>query len=1028
MRVLILFSCALAALAQEPAEYFETHVRPLLAKHCYSCHGAKTSFAGLRLDTVAALRKGSDNGPVIVAGDAQSRLLKAVRGELPQRMPPSGKLGADEIAALTKWIAMGAPVPKDAAAVSDASGFSVEQRRREHWAWQPVRAVSPPVVSGSAWPLTPVDQFLLASMKAKGMEPAPAAGRMTLLRRVTYDLTGLPPTEAEIAAYAADTAPGAYERLVDRLLASPHYGERMARRFMDIIRYSESHGSEGDPDVPDAWRYRDYLIRAFNEDVPYDQLIREHIAGDLLPSSRLRDNRNESLLATAHFRMVEHGFQPVDPWEDRVKWTDNQIDVFSKAFQGLTISCARCHDHKFDAISQKDYYALFGIFAGARPTQRAIDAPDSLDKNRAELARLKPLIKQRLGAVWQEDVEGLAKQLTSGSLPQVSKESPLYPFTQSNFDVPAWREELRREVAERREFNAKNFQNAWDLTDEATYAKWVRQGTGAPQQVSAAGEFSILPEGELLVGAIYPRGVYSHLLSNKHGAVISSPRFRVESDSISLRLLGGNFSFAQLIIENYAVPRGGIYHLRTSAKRDAMGWFHWDATFWKGFTAYVEFSTLDETTLFLLDDEDNKAKPKPKPVQNGRSWFGAQKIVFHNNQLKPKEEMIPALPLLEGPAGETIEQYAARLRSAARAALDAWRNGTSTDEQAALLDHLLQTGLLTNDPARIPEAQAYRRLENEIPVARRAPGIVEEAPGDHPLLVRGDHRKLGEPVPRRYLTALGGKPYRDAATMRLSLAGEIASPANPLTARVMVNRLWQMLFRRGIVRTVDNFGKLGEKPTHPELLDWLATRFIEEGWSIKRMLRMLATSQAYHMSGTVNPADASNDLFTSIPLRRLEAEEIRDSILAAAGSLDAAMNGKSIPVYYAHDTGATKGDRPKGPLDGNGRRSVYLEIRRNATNPFLEVFDVYKPTTTRGERDVTTVPAQSLALLNSPFVIEQAAKWAQHEPGIEGMYLRIFGRQPSPAEKDSALTYMNEQGRANLIHALWNLKEFLYVR
>jgi len=1026
MRALVLICCALTAGAQEPVEYFETSIRPLLARHCYSCHSAasKVNFANLRLDSPAAIRKGSDTGPVLVPGTpAQSKLLKAVKGELPQRMPPSGKLTDAEIAKLEKWIAIGAPMPADTV-TADPSAFSVEQRRREHWAWQPVRMAQPPSTAGDTWSKTAVDKFLLAGMKAKGLAPAPPAGKMPLLRRITFDLTGLPPTEAEMAAYAADTAPGAYVRLVDRLLASPRYGERMARRFMDIIRYSESHGSEGDPDVPLAWRYRDYLIRAFNEDVPYDQLIREHVAGDLLTNPRARDGRNESLLATAHYRMVEHGFQPVDPWEDRVKWTDNQIDVVAKAFQGLTVTCARCHDHKFDAISQKDYYALFGIFAGPRPTQRAIDAPHVLEKNRAELAALKPAIRNRLAAAWRHDVE----RLPGASIPKVDKESPLYPLTQSDTDPAMWSTALRKELDDRRQFNTTNFQTAWDLTNPATYPKWVRQGTGAPQHVSAAGEFSVLPEGNRAIGAVYPRGVYSHLISNKHGAVISSPRFKIESDAISLRFLGGNFSFAQLIIENYSVPRGGIYHLRSSAKRDAMGWFRWDATFWKGFTAYVEFSTLDETTLFLHDEQDNKMKPKPQPVRNGRSWFGVQQVVFHNNQLTPKEVSIPALAMLDVAADESREQYAQRLVRTARSAVEAWAADSLTDEQASLLTHLLRHGLLSNDASAIPEIAEYRRLENEIPLPRRAPGILEEAPGDHPLLIRGDHRKPGETVPRRYLTALDSKPYADARTMRLALADEIASAKNPFTARVMVNRLWQVLFRRGIVRTIDNFGKLGEAPTHPELLDWLAARFIEDGWSVKRMLRLIATSEAYRMSDTMNPADPNNDTFHHIPLRRLEAEEIRDSILAAAGSLDDAMMGPSIPVFYAHDTGATKGDRPKGPLDGKGRRSVYLEIRRNATNPFLEVFDVYKPTTTRGQRDVTTVPAQSLALLNSPFVVEQAEKWAKTEPSVDTMFLRIFARPPTPSERDSAQTFLAEQGPANLIHALWNLKEFLYVR
>ena len=282
--------------------------------------------------------------------------------------------------------------------------FDLARRRRTHWAWQPVRQVDPPAVRDDAWPRDAVDRFILASLEAAGLEPAYPADRHTLIRRLSFDLRGLPPTLAEIARFVSATSPTAYTDLVDRYLDSPHFGERWARHWMDLFRYSESHGSEGDPSIPLAWRYRDYLIRAFNGDVPYDQLIREHLAGDLLPTPRLdtENQLNESIIGTAHFRLVEHGYQPVDPWEDRVKWTDNQVDVVSKAFLGLSVSCARCHDHKFDAISQKDYYSLFGTLYGARPTQRAIDDPTLLDTNKDALAALKVDIRDGLAEAWLE--------------------------------------------------------------------------------------------------------------------------------------------------------------------------------------------------------------------------------------------------------------------------------------------------------------------------------------------------------------------------------------------------------------------------------------------------------------------------------------------------------------------------------------------------------------------------------------------------------------------------------------------------
>jgi hypothetical protein len=961
--------------AADTLEFFEKNVRPILAGRCQSCHGAKMGFAGLRLHAKADALKGSDNGPVIIPGEpASSKLIQAVKGVAAKRMPPTGPLAANEIATLEKWIHDGAvwPDERQTARVDPA----------QHWCWKPVRNVA-------------FQQRWLAS------NSKPAA-RTTLLRRVTFDLTGLPPAPEEIAEFERD---GNYERVVDRLLSSPRYGERMARRWMDLIRYSESHGSEGDPDVPNAWRYRDYLIRAFNDDVPYDQLIREHIAGDLLDRPRVTGKVNESVLATAHFRMVEHGFQPVDPWEDRVKWADNQIDVFSKAFQGITISCSRCHDHKFDAIKQKDFYALFGTFAGMRPTQVAIDPVDVLTHNRDALAVMKPKVRSAIRKLWRRAVD----DAVSTPVPDARDEnSPLYPLYSDG--RRQWFDKWRKELARRADFNAKNFRTLFNVGPG-----WFRQGIGIYPIVSEPGEFAVEISGPRAINGIYPRGVFSGLLSRKHGAVYSSPRFKIETDSLSFRMLGGNFGAANLIIENYAVPRGGIYNLRSTAKRDQMGWVQWDTSFWKGFTAYLEFSTLDETTHFMLDDEDNRMKPKPKPAEDGRSWFGtAGRVVVSDSKSKPEEELIPARLLIESNVESTSNAIRTRLRELLIQAIDDWHNGTLSDEQSVFLDYFVRQRLLPNSADDMPLIAGYRRLESEIQVPRRAPGILEEAPPDHPLLVRGDHRKLGDPVPRGYLEVLNGPRYTDARTTRLQLANEIASPSNPLTARVMVNRLWQYVFREGIVRTPDNFGRLGELPSDPELLDWLSSRFIEDSWSIKKMMRLLVLSKRYQAS--------------DLPLRRLEAEEIRDAILAATGKLDLTMYGKSVPVYYAHDEGATKGDRPKGPLDGERRRSIYLEIRRNATNPFLEAFDVYKPASTRGKRDVTNVPGQSLALMNSPFVVEQVNQWAAEKPDVDTLYVRVLGRKPSAEERDRAQTYAAGEGPANLALALFNMKEFLYVQ
>ena len=405
----------------EQAEFFESTVRPLLADNCHACHGAQvdTPFGGLRLDSRQGLLAGGDSGPVIVPGRPdESPLVQRLHGR-PMLMPPLGPLADDDIAAITRWVEMGAPWPEATLAAAGAdppdpsAPFDLPERRRTHWAWQPVQAGEPPDVDDDAWPATPVDRFVLAALDEAGLAPAPDAGRAALVRRLSFDLRGLPPTPAEIARFAGDGSPSAYADLVDRFLESPHFGERWARHWMDLFRYSESHGSEGDPDIPFAWRYRDYLIRAFNDDVPYDRLIREHLAGDLLPDPRLAaDGRtNESMIGPANFRLIEHGFQPVDPWEDRVKWTDNQVDVASKAFLGLTVSCARCHDHKFDAISQKDYYSFFGTLYGARPTVRAVDSQAVLETNRDALAALKADIRGLLAEAWSAAAETVGANL-----------------------------------------------------------------------------------------------------------------------------------------------------------------------------------------------------------------------------------------------------------------------------------------------------------------------------------------------------------------------------------------------------------------------------------------------------------------------------------------------------------------------------------------------------------------------------------------------------------------------------------------
>ncbi|MEY4565396.1 MAG: hypothetical protein RLY14_366, partial [Planctomycetota bacterium] len=425
-----------SVLGDERDEFFESRIRPVLVEHCYQCHNsANMAEGGLAIDHRGATLQGGDGGTIIEPGKPlESRLLAILRHDVDGLQMPQGgaKLSPSVIADFEKWIAMGAYDPRDKPPTEHelaqaTSWEAVFAKRMKWWSLLPVRRVVPPAVKNQGWSEHPVDRFVLAKLEEHDLQPAGRADKRTLLRRATLALTGLPPTPSEIEAFLADQSPQAFEVVVDRLLNSPRFGERWARHWMDLVRYCESHGSQGDPELPNAYKYRDYLIRAFNADVPYDQLVREHLAGDLLSQPRwnVEEGFNESAIGPAHLRMVELGYVPVDALDDQVKVVDNQIDVYSKTFLGMTVSCARCHNHKFDAISQEDFYALYGIFASSRPGQVVIDSPLLLNKNREELNRLKQSIREGLAIAWRDAATSFAEQL----LEQSRRETQIHDLT-----------------------------------------------------------------------------------------------------------------------------------------------------------------------------------------------------------------------------------------------------------------------------------------------------------------------------------------------------------------------------------------------------------------------------------------------------------------------------------------------------------------------------------------------------------------------------------------------------------------------
>jgi len=883
--------------SQLQLDFFESRIRPILAQECYECHSTATKQkGGLTLDSRPGWQAGGDSGDAIKPGDPQnSLLLQTLKHEHEDlKMPKNGaKLDDKTIAAFEQWIREGAPDPRDAPPskeqVEKESSWSaiLQRRKQEWWAFQNLKSE----ISN----LKSIDDFIEAELKKQNIHAAPSADAATLARRTSFILTGLPPHQS----YSS------HQSQVEALLNSPQFGEKWARHFMDWVRYAESYGSEGDPAIPYAWRYRDYLIRAFNDDVPYPQLIKEAIAGDLLPKPRLKNGLNESAIGIAQLRMVLHGFSPVDSLDEMVTFTDNQIDTVTKAFQALTVSCARCHNHKFDAISQTDFYALYGIFTSTHPAVIDANAPGTGDAIRAELQKLKTEIKTTLISNW------LSK------LPQTNAPSK----------------------TENREQRTENF-----------------VFHGLPR--SQPGEFT-LHDNTL---RIHPSGYISNTLTQKDRAVLFTDRFKCEGGTLWFRVAGNGGVKAKYVVQNY--PRTGTIHKAIElkdAKDEKLGWRSLDLEFWKG----------DEIFLQLTTAADMPAEFKA----DSPSWF------ILNNAVITKDATAPA----------DVKRTS---KFVPRHLVEAWQSNTLSDADVEALDALIQSKQLSLDSIT-PLLHRYRDLEAKLPLPTRVPGVIEADAKDAPLFVRGDHKQPSEIVPRRFLDALDPTPFATKQSGRHELAEHMADMQNnPLTARVIVNRVWHHVFGRGIVASVDNFGKLGDLPTHPELLDFLAQRFIGSSGSIKSLLRDILSSKTFQRASGSHATDPENKLLSHWSTRRLEAEAIRDSIVTLSGKLDPTLYGESVG-------------------NGDERRSIYVIVIRNSLSPFLTTFDTPVPFATRGKRDSTNVPAQSLTLLNDPNIIRWARDWALRTASatsdaerIRQMFREAFSRDATDDEVKQSMAYL----------------------
>jgi hypothetical protein len=975
------------AAAQEPptfevasVEFFQTKVKPLLEARCFECHGpdAKEPKGGLSLASRASILRGGDSGAAIVPGKPdESLLIKAVK-YIDFEMPPKSRLPEGEVAILTEWVKRGAPWSKEDAPIKEAKPelFPMAERKASHWCWKPIGHFEPPSVGRpfSADPKSSaaafhdsdaIDRFVVTKLEQKGLSPAAPADRHTLLRRAYFALIGLPPTPAEVDEFVNDPAPmrDALARVVDRLLDSPHFGERWARHWLDLVRYAETLGHEFDYPLHHAHQYRDYVIRAFNADVPYDRFVVEHVAGDLLPSRESRvesrehgnlspvpsrlsplvarlhptDNYNESILATGFWFLGEDKHAPVDVKGEQAARIDNQLDVFSKTFLGLTVACARCHDHKFDAISTRDYYALSGYLQSSRRQTAYLDPGGKIDAVVAELkrSRQKPAVPSEPAAPREvPDGTVLFEDFSSGAFVDLQHPSPLAPRSSPLAPQP-W------------------YSTGWAFGDGPN-----------PHGVAHSGE-----------------------LSPKLRGVLRSPTFTITHPQILYRLAGQN-GRVRLVIDGYQMMDfSGLLFGGTTFEVKTDGRWVWhrqagDLQNYLGHRAYIE----------LIDDGDG--------------WIACESIWFTNGAREP--------PSLNAEPNPNVD---------------------------------------------LPEAAS----QVAIPEPLRAIAICDGNAVNEHVFIRGNHKNLGVVVVRRDLEALGGtedQPLTDQdGSGRLRLAMRMVDPkTNPFVPRIAVNRVWHHLFGRGIVETVDNFGVLGKEPTHPELLDYLAETFVADGWSLKRLIRRLVLTNTWQMASHSEPRDDERDpqniWWHHFPIRRLEAEAIRDAMLAVAGRLNRTTFGPSVPVHLTPFMQGRGRPGTSGPLDGDGRRSIYISVNRNFLSPMMLAFDMPIPFTAIGRRNVSNVPAQALILMNDPFVLDMAKRWAERslkeqpdlspEARIERLYLEAFTRSPNEAERADALAFLQEQARlsnvpadiwprhapiwTDLCHVLFNVKEFVFVK
>ena len=939
----------------EALKLFEAKVRPVLLDQCTRCHSGDKPKGGLRLDSRAGAIQGGDSGPALVPGNVEeSPIVAAVRyDEDGAKMPPKKRLATKVADDIARWVKLGAPWPEGGSA-GGPPGAHITEAHRQHWSFRPIAKPTIPLIEGAK---SPIDAFHLATLKATNMAPNPPADRRTLIRRATYDLTGLPPSPEEVEAFAADADPKSYANLVDRLLASPRYGERWGRHWLDLVRYAETNSYERDGVKPNAWRYRDYVIKSLNDDKPFDRFAREQLAGDELP-----DGGIEATIATGYYRLGIWDDEPSDRDLARFDAFDDYVATTGQVFLGLTVDCARCHDHKLDPISQKDYYKLLSFFRNVNhyrnggPTDEAPVFADEAARAKYEAklgakARRRDEIQASLTAV-EGDLRRRLEGESGVSLNGVDMDDLRYRYYRDTWeklpDFDALKPEAEGPIPGGRfDLDVRTRHDAFGLVFEGTI---------------------IVPED----------GPYT---------------FTLDSDDGSRLLVGKKEVIKYDGIHGIGREQSGLIDLKAGRLPIRLEYFQ------RGNGLGLDVSWSGPTFARRPLSAEPSKGPAAKPF-----------------------DLAKALPTdgVRLLGKEAIDRYRVLRRE-----LQALK-AEKVDGEAALC--------VTEAGASAPETFVMQRGDPHSPGDKVEPGFLDVL-GATPAVV---------PTPASGARTTG---------RRTALADWIASPSNPLTARVLANRVWQHHFGRGIVRSPSNFGLQGEAPTHPELLDWLAATLIEGGWRLKPLHRQIMLSDTYRMSSRSRPealaADPVNDKLWRFDMRRLSAEEVRDSILATTGALNTKMYGPGVYPEIPKEVMAGQSNPGQGwgkssPAD-QARRSIYVHAKRSLALPLLEGFDAAETDRSTPSRFATTQPTQALAMINGTFLNAQAGLLAERVgreagPKVEDRVTRalrlVTTRPPTDAEVRRGLDLIAslEAGGASAEAALrsfclvaLNMNEFLYL-